>query len=139
MTATGYTWTRDQTTRARTFRRAMTKHEVKLWVQLRDGQLGGLSFRRQHPVGPYYLDFYCARKKLAVELDGGQHATAEAQEYDAARTRYLSRKGIRVLRFWNADLDGDGLGAVLDGILRETETAPTRAPSARDLPVSRGG
>jgi very-short-patch-repair endonuclease len=137
--ATGYTWTRAQTVRAREMRRATTKQEAKLWFYLRDAQLGGFSFRRQHPVDPYYLDFYCAKVRLAVELDGSQHGDAAAVEYDAARTRFLTRKGIRVLRFWNHDLDGDGLQGVLDAMLHALQTAPTRAPAVRVLPVSRGG
>jgi very-short-patch-repair endonuclease len=119
----------------------MTKQEVKLWVYLRDAQLGGHSFRRQHPAGPYYLDFYCAKAKLAVELDGAQHDTVQARAHDAARTRYLSRQGIRVLRFWNTQIDGDDMRPVLASIQSALEeiTAPTRTPSARALPVSRGG
>jgi very-short-patch-repair endonuclease len=117
----------------------MTKHEVRLWMHLRDSQLGGFSFRRQHPAGPYYLDFYCAKGKLAVELDGSQHEIPAAAEYDAARTRFLSRNGIRVLRFWNAELDGDDMRPVLERIRQALETDPTRTPSACDLPVSRGG
>lgn len=137
--ATGYTWTHAQTARAREMRRVMTKHEVKLWVYLRDARLGGFSFRRQHPVGPYYVDFYCARARLAVELDGSQHGDIQAQGYDTARTRSLSGKGIRVLRFWNNDIDGEGLQNALDTILNTLQTDPTRAASPRDLPVSRGG
>jgi very-short-patch-repair endonuclease len=117
----------------------MTKHEVRLWVHLQDGRLGGFSFRRQHPVGPYYLDFYCAKAKLAVELDGSQHEIPSERAHDAARTRYLSHKGIRVLRFWNAELDGDDMRPVLVRIQKALETDPTRTPLACDLPVSRGG
>src|SRR5258707_5296537 len=125
---TGYTWTHEQTARARAFRRAMTKHEVRLWTCLRGAQLDGFSFRRQHPVRPYYLDFYCDSAKLAVELDGRQHDTLEAIEYDRARARFLSRKGIRVLRFWNSDLDGDGIDGVLYAILSALQTDPSGAP-----------
>lgn len=62
----------------------------------------GMSFRRQHPVGPYVLDFYCARASLAVELDGDEHATR--RDRDAARTRFLNDRGIRVIRFSNRDV-----------------------------------
>jgi very-short-patch-repair endonuclease len=117
----------------------MTRHEVKLWVHLCDAQLDGFSFRRQHPAGPYYLDFYCAKARVAVELDGSQHEIPSEQEYDAARTRFLSRRGIRVLRFWNTELDGDDMRPVLIRIQKALETDPTRTPSACDLPVSRGG
>jgi len=62
----------------------------------------GASFRRQHPVGPYVLDFYCASLGLAIELDGDTHANRS--ERDARRTRYLSARGIRVIRFCNRDV-----------------------------------
>jgi very-short-patch-repair endonuclease len=130
--------TREKTVRARQLRRAMTMHEVKLWAFLRDGQIAGCSFRRQHPVGPYFLDFYCAAMKLAVELDGSQHGTAEAQDYDESRTRFLSRKGIQVLRFWNHELN-DNFEGVLEGIRRALTTAPTRPAAPGTLPLSGGG
>jgi very-short-patch-repair endonuclease len=59
----------------------------------------GFKFRRQHPCGPYILDFYCPARHLAIELDGGQHFISTAQNYDQRRTAFLVRKGITVLRF----------------------------------------
>ncbi|MEJ1968138.1 MAG: DUF559 domain-containing protein [Rhizomicrobium sp.] len=56
--------------RARALRRKMTLPEILLWQQLRGRKLRGLSFRRQHPVGPYILDFFCASAALAIEVDG---------------------------------------------------------------------
>ena len=76
----------------------MTKAEWHLWAHLRGGALGA-SFRRQHPIGPYFVDFYCAPLKIAVELDGSQHV--ERARYDEVRTKYLNERGIFVLRFWN--------------------------------------
>ncbi len=93
--------TREQTARARELRRAMTKAEARLWLRMRGDGLG-VSFRRQHPIGPYFADFYCPSLKLIVELDGSQHA--ERQDYDDARTRFLNARGIEVLRFWNNDV-----------------------------------
>lgn len=63
-----------------------------------------MKFFRQYSVGPYILDFYCPVKKLAVELDGGQHNQAENMDYDAARSEYLNAHGIVVLRSWNHDV-----------------------------------
>lgn len=83
--------------RARELRTTATDAEVRLWYHLRSGRLGGLKFRRQHPVPPYIVDFYCEAAKLAVELDGSQHGG----QGDAARTLDLEREGIMVLRFWN--------------------------------------
>jgi very-short-patch-repair endonuclease len=79
----------------------MSPIEQKLWHSLRGAQLGA-SFRRQHPVGRYVLDFYCASAHLAVELDGDEHASRRGQ--DAARTRFLNTRGIRVIRFSNRDV-----------------------------------
>ena len=86
--------------RARELRSVQTEAERKLWQCLRGGQLGGLKFRRQHPIAPYVADFYCDALKLVVELDGSQH-TAEA---DAVRTRALEAQGLTVLRFWDNDV-----------------------------------
>ncbi len=87
-------------TLARRLRVAMTDAERKLWSALRDRQIDGLKFRRQHPIGPYVLDFLCEERRLAVELDGGQHTA----EKDAARTAWLADHGVRVIRFWNNDV-----------------------------------
>lgn len=71
---------------------------------LRARQLLGVKFRRQHPLGAYVVDFYCAAAKLAIELDGGQHFTAEGQAHDEKRTAFLATQGVRVLRFSNREL-----------------------------------
>jgi very-short-patch-repair endonuclease len=65
-------------------------------------QVEGVSFRRQHAIGPYIVDFCAPRIKLVVEVDGGQHIDQEA--YDAQRTELLASKGFRVLRFWNHEI-----------------------------------
>jgi very-short-patch-repair endonuclease len=82
--------------RAKTLRRAMTQPEKTLWFLLRRNSLGW-HFRRQHPIGPYILDFYCAARKLCVEVDGPVHS--EQAERDARRTAWLNKEGIRVIRF----------------------------------------
>ena len=86
---------------ARALRRGQTEAERRLWWLLRRKQLEGFRFRRQHPVDPYILDFYCWEQKLAIELDGSQHYDDEALAYDARRTAFLAGQGIRVLRFPN--------------------------------------
>ena len=105
---------------ARLLRKYQTEMESHLWQYLRDRRLGGYKFRRQHPVCGYILDFYCPEKKVAVELDGGQHDLDEQMEYDQIRTNILESVGIKVLRYWdNAVLQNpDG---VLDDILEELE------------------
>ncbi|HEX7599855.1 MAG TPA: endonuclease domain-containing protein, partial [Polyangia bacterium] len=85
--------------RRRALRGRATDAERLLWRLLRMRQFLGLKFRRQHPLGRYIVDFYCAERRLAVELDGGQHFTVEGQAYDRRRTAYLAALGIRVVRF----------------------------------------
>ena len=92
------------TARARALRKLMPKAEQRLWHLLRRKQLDGYRFRRQHPVPPYFLDFFCFTEQLAIELDGWQHYSDEARAYDAARTAYLTARGIHVIRFTNEDL-----------------------------------
>jgi very-short-patch-repair endonuclease len=102
---------------ARQLRLNATEAERKLWSCLRDKRLLGLRFRRQQPIGPYIADFYCAAAKLIVELDGSQHANAQAQ-YDLSRTTWLEARGYKVLRFWNTDLqDSDFIvGAICHAV-----------------------
>jgi very-short-patch-repair endonuclease len=99
----------------RALRRTGTDAEAALWVQLRAKRLAGFKFRRQHPCGPYILDFYCPGTRLAVELDGGQHFEARAQAYDQRRTAYLRRRGVRVIRF-QTDLVFRELSEVMEAI-----------------------
>jgi len=89
---------------ARRLRREQTDVERKLWYALRDRRLGEFKFRRQQPIGPYTVDFFCSDAKLIIELDGSQHAEAENREKDEKRTEFLESRGYKVLRFWNCDL-----------------------------------
>ncbi|WP_421731108.1 endonuclease domain-containing protein [Brevundimonas sp.] len=103
-------------TRAKVFRRQMTPPEARLWVRLRAARLNGVKFRRQHPVGPYILDFYCAWVKLAVEVDGASHLSEEQAAHDRRRTAWLATQGIRVIRLRASDVR-DEIGGVMDFIL----------------------
>jgi len=89
--------------RARELRHEMTPAEKKLWWRIRNGQLNGAHIRRQHTVGPFIVDFFCAKSKLVIEVDGDTHA--EQVEYDAERTQWLDeQKHYRVIRFTNDDV-----------------------------------
>ena len=90
--------------RRQELRRNQTDAEKTFWSHVRSKQFHGLKFFRQYSIGPYILDFYCPKLKLAIELDGGQHALDNNQEYDAARAEYLKIQGIEVIRFWNNDV-----------------------------------
>jgi adenine-specific DNA-methyltransferase len=112
-----------------------------MWRALRDRRLNGHKFRRQHPVGPFVLDFCCPAARLAIELDGGVHA-AQAEQ-DAARTELLAANGYRVLRFPN-DAVLHSLPSVLDQIRaalspgRLTANARDQAPLSRARERGRG-
>jgi len=88
----------------RDLRRKSTDAERLLWGLLRNRRLEGFKFRRQHPVGKYILDFYCHEARLGVELDGGQHNDAEQHRKDNARSSFLAREGVTVIRFWNNEV-----------------------------------
>lgn len=106
---------------ARVLRKHLTPTERLLWHWLRHRYLGGYKFRRQHPIGPYILDFYCAELKLCLEVDGGVHDTPERIARDEARTRFLNSLGITVTRIRNEHIreQRDGAwDAIVDAIVR---------------------
>ena len=114
---------------ARELRTKQTDAEHLLWRLLRSRQFYGLKFRRQHPIAPYVLDFYCHEERLGIELDGGQHNEPDAKRRDQERTMFLESKGIQIIRFWNNE------------VLQETEAVleqlynaltPTLSPRARE-------
>ncbi len=108
--------------RARALRRSSTDAEAQLWNRLRNRQLLGLKFRRQHPIGPYYADFACLEIRLVVELDGGQHV--EDAVRDARRAAAMAAQGFTTLRFWNHEVLGQ-MDAVLEAIRLAAEAALT--------------
>ena len=81
-------------------RKTLTPAEALLWTNLKNSQLEGKKFRRQHGVGPYIVDFYCPECRLAVELDGDGHMSIQGEECDARRTEFLKR----VIRFENKEV-----------------------------------
>jgi very-short-patch-repair endonuclease len=101
--------------RARRLRKNLTDAERRLWSKLRRRQLDGFRFRRQVPLGPYFVDFLCIEERLIIEVDGGQHAVEQAA--DAKRTAWLKGEGFRVVRFWNNDVLANADG-VIEIILR---------------------
>ena len=103
---------------ARALRKAQPSAEQKLWARLRAGQLAGLKFRRQHPIGRFIADFCCPAHRLVIEIDGDSHA--ERVTYDAARTAWLEGQGYRVIRFLNDDVH-HRLEAVLEAIVAECQ------------------
>src|SRR5262245_57379056 len=102
--------------RARELRHDMTPTEKILWRLLRDRRFAGFKFRRQKPIGGFIVDFYCARARLVIELDGESHVGKEAP--DQERQDALERRGLKVLRFWDTQVY-DELDAVIEVIWRE--------------------
>ena len=87
--------------RARELRYRSTDAEKLVWRHLRNRNIGGFKFRRQHPIGLFIADFVCVEARLIVEVDGGQHSAAEALAADAHRTMVLQSASFAVLRFDN--------------------------------------
>jgi len=100
-------------------RKNQTEVERLLWQKLRNKQVNGLRFLRQYSIGFYIIDFYCPKYKLAVELDGGQHAENNRLVYDEKRTRYLQQKDVKVIRIWNNEAITN-VNGVLQKIMDET-------------------
>ncbi len=101
------------TGRARRLRREQTDEEKELWHALRAGRFAGFKFRRQHPLGPYILDFFCSAALLAVELDGFQHGLPEVRQHDVKREQFLVERGVEELRFWNREWRNNREGVLL--------------------------
>jgi very-short-patch-repair endonuclease len=116
---------------AKRLRANTTPHERALWRALKDLPLTGTHFRRQAPIGPYIVDFFCPARRLIIELDGGHHNENEIARRDQQRQLWLEKEGYRVIRFWNSDINGD-INAVLERIYvelygsREAEIEPLK-------------
>ena len=97
----------------RKLRQKQTNAEELLWECLRRRRLGGLKFRRQHPIGRYIADFYCPEAHLAIELDGSIHSFKDRKDYDNVRQEMIETRGIQVVRFKNQEIEQD-----IEGVLR---------------------
>lgn len=109
----------------------MTPQEVVLWSRLKGNQLD-YKFRRQYGVGNYIMDFYCPKKRLAVEVDGSQHFTQEHHTYDAQRTQFLQEDNITVLRVTNKEINTNIEGVVMK--IREMLNTP-QSPKVDSSPT----
>ncbi|WKL57900.1 endonuclease domain-containing protein [Asticcacaulis sp. ZE23SCel15] len=100
---------------ARKLRREMTPPEVMIWSRLKGTPNSELRFRRQHPVGPYVLDFYCAKARLAIEIDGQVHGLDHVVHKDERRDTWLLSQGIGVIRINAVDVmaDADAVAGII--------------------------
>ncbi|MBW4360379.1 endonuclease domain-containing protein [Flavobacterium sp. NAS39] len=89
---------------AKKLRENLTEAEEKLWLALRENQIGGYKFRRQHPLSLYIADFYCHALKLVIEIDGDYHLSEEQQFLDKKRTSDIEFQGLKVIRFTNEEV-----------------------------------
>jgi very-short-patch-repair endonuclease len=129
---------------ARRLRRNLSAPEAMLWSRLRNRTPGMPTFRRQHPIGPYVLDFYCAKAQLAVEIDGMAHEVGDRPQRDQRRDAFLEARGMAIVRIPAANVLA-GLDDAADGIVRmaaalieDRSAAPSTAPEGVvATPVSR--
>ncbi|MBU0531715.1 MAG: endonuclease domain-containing protein [Candidatus Uhrbacteria bacterium] len=116
--------------RRRALRETMAPSEVILWLYLKEKQLCGFKFRRQHSIGEYVVDFYCPKAKLVVEVDGDSHYEPDAEVRDIIRTKYIESFGIKLIRFTNLDVKFN-IDAVIADILSELSSTPCLSPLGR--------
>lgn len=93
--------------RARELRKSLTPAERILWDVLKNRQMEGYKFRRQHPIYHYIADFYCHELRMVIELDGGVHDEIDQQEHDSNRDLVIREFGIEILRFKNEEVMND--------------------------------
>jgi very-short-patch-repair endonuclease len=98
----------------KTLRKNLTKQERKVWNLVRNRQILSLKFFRQYSIGPYTADFYCPELHFAIEIDGGQHNNPEGFVHDRKRTQYFQTLKIKIIRFWNSEVDSN-----LEGVYEE--------------------
>ena len=122
--------------KAKQLRKAMTREEVRLWLQLKHFNARGFHFRRQAPVDGYILDFVEYSHRLIIEVDGAQHNEAMAAKRDAVRDRHFATAGFKTVRFWNYEIN-----QAMEGVIDKIQSLLPEPPPAhsRHLPRKGGG
>jgi very-short-patch-repair endonuclease len=116
---------------AKKLRANTTPHERILWRALKEIPIEGTHFRRQTPIGPYVVDFFCPAKQLIIEIDGGHHNEDATAKRDNERQIWLEQQGYQVIRFWNSEISSE-LNAVMERIYvelygaREADATPLK-------------
>ena len=121
---------------SQTLRKNATKEENHLWYDFL--RKHPLQFRRQVPFGRYIVDFYCAKARLAIELDGSQHYIDDGPENDAVRADYLQRThNLHILRFTNLDIKNnfEGVCTAINAAIasRNPSSAPVHPQGVRHI------
>jgi len=123
--------------RARKLRSTMSLPEVLLWNRLRGNPMG-VKFRKQHPLGDYVIDFFCASRRIAVEIDGIAHDRGDRPLRDSRRDAWLRRQGVEVLRIPAAEVLRD-VAAVADAVVRYCADPPPPSAAGAAATSPRGG
>jgi very-short-patch-repair endonuclease len=116
----------------------MNQTEWRVWDRLRGRKVDGWKFRRQHPIGPYFVDFYCPAARLVIEINGPAHDFDASWAYDQRRTAWLLAEGYRVMTIIAEDVDQD-LDGVLDSIYSELLSSGVPTPRLRRVPPREAG
>jgi very-short-patch-repair endonuclease len=109
---------------AKRLRGRMTQAEILMWDMLKNKQVRGYKFRRQHPVHQFIVDFYCHELKLIIEIDGKYHESEEQIELDYSRTELLQFQGLREIRFTNEAIIND-ISSVIKMIEEQMDCSTT--------------
>ena len=125
------------TARVRNLRKNAPDCERILWRELRNPKFANYKFRRQHPVDPYTLDFYCPALKIAIELDGSGHSYRLHEQLDRVREKFLIKRELTVLRFWNHQVREE-LESVVEAIWLALEERNAANPSPSSSPFAKG-
>jgi very-short-patch-repair endonuclease len=123
-------------TRARRNRREMSLPEVLLWRELK-GRPCGIKFRRQHPSGPYVLDFFCNDARLAIEIDGISHAMGDRPQRDALRDAFFARAGMETVRIPASVVLADPVAVATSIVAFARNRLPLHHPAMPDGPPPR--
>ena len=125
---------------AKMLRRRTTLSERLLWKELRDRRFRGLKFRRQHPVGPFVIDFYCEALRLGVEVDGAVHDAPAQRRYDGERAALLLAEGIHLVRLRAGDVEANAAHALAEvfDALGEGTGPPPASPSPAERERGQG-
>ena len=117
--------------RARELRRRTATAERTAWRFLRNRQMLGFKFRRQHPINGFIVDFYCAELRLVLEVDGGIHDEIAKSSYDKARTSWFEAQGFRVVRVHSGEVSRTRLNALVQPVLLARSPPPHRGEGVR--------